>query len=39
MIGVWLARNGSKKSDVNIVYLGGSGNLISAMKRSRPKRP
>lgn len=35
MIGVWLARNGIKKSDVNVVYLGGLGNLISAMKANK----
>ena len=35
MIGVWLARNGLKKSDVNVVYLGGLGNLISAMKANK----
>lgn len=35
MIGVWLGRNGIKKSDVNIVYLGGLGNLISAMKANK----
>src|SRR5512147_186352 len=35
MIGVWLAKNGIKKSDVNVVYLGGLGNLISAMKANK----
>ena len=35
MIGVWLARNGIKKSDVSVVYLGGLGNLISAMKANK----
>jgi NitT/TauT family transport system substrate-binding protein len=35
MIGVWLARNGIKKSEVNVVYLGGLGNLISAMKANK----
>jgi NitT/TauT family transport system substrate-binding protein len=35
MIGVWLAKNGLKKSDVNVVYLGGLGNLISAMKANK----
>jgi NitT/TauT family transport system substrate-binding protein len=35
MIGVWLARNGIKKSDVNVVYLGGLGNLISGMKANK----
>jgi NitT/TauT family transport system substrate-binding protein len=35
MIGVWLAKNGVKKSDVNVVYLGGLGNLISAMKANK----
>jgi len=35
MIGVWLGRNGIKKSDVNVVYLGGLGNLISAMKANK----
>ncbi|MGE5220684.1 MAG: ABC transporter substrate-binding protein [Chloroflexota bacterium] len=35
MIGVWLAKNGIKKSDVKVVYLGGLGNLISAMKANK----
>jgi len=35
MIGVWLAKNGIKKSAVNVVYLGGLGNLISAMKANK----
>jgi NitT/TauT family transport system substrate-binding protein len=35
MIGVWLAKNGIKKSDVEVVYLGGLGNLISAMKANK----
>ena len=35
MIGVWLAKNGIKKSEVNVVYLGGLGNLISAMKANK----
>jgi NitT/TauT family transport system substrate-binding protein len=35
MIGVWLAKNGIKKSDVNVVYLGGLANLISAMKANK----
>jgi NitT/TauT family transport system substrate-binding protein len=35
MIGVWLSKNGLKKSDVNVVYLGGLGNLISAMKANK----
>lgn len=35
MIGVWLAKNGIKKSDVNVVYLGGLGNLVSAMKANK----
>ena len=35
MIGVWLAKNGIKKADVNVVYLGGLGNLISAMKANK----
>lgn len=35
MIGVWLDRNGIKKSEVNVVYLGGLGNLISAMKANK----
>ncbi len=35
MIGVWLAKNGIKKSDVEVVYLGGLGNLVSAMKANR----
>lgn len=35
MIGVWLGRNGIKKSEVNVVYLGGLGNLISAMKANK----
>lgn len=35
MIGVWLAKNGIKKSDVKVVYLGGLANLISAMKANR----
>src|SRR5213592_975684 len=35
MIGVWLGKNGIKKSDVNVVYLGGLGNLISAMKANK----
>ena len=34
MIGVWLAKNGIKKSDVNVVYLGGLGNLKGALHRS-----
>lgn len=32
MIGVWLAKNGIKKSQAEVVYLGGLGNLVSAMK-------
>jgi NitT/TauT family transport system substrate-binding protein len=32
MIGVWLAKNGIKKSEVHVVYLGGLANLVSAMK-------
>jgi NitT/TauT family transport system substrate-binding protein len=35
MIGVWLAKNGIKKSDVEVVYLGGLANLISAMKANK----
>jgi NitT/TauT family transport system substrate-binding protein len=35
MIGVWLAKNGMKKSDVEVVYLGGLGNLVSAMKAKK----
>ena len=35
MIGVWLAKNGIKKSEVNVVYLGGLGNLVSAMKANK----
>lgn len=35
MIGVWLAKNGIKKSDVEVVYLGGLGNLVSAMKANK----
>ncbi len=35
MIGVWLGKNGIKKSDVEVVYLGGLGNLISAMKADK----
>jgi NitT/TauT family transport system substrate-binding protein len=35
MIGVWLGKNGIKKSDVNVVYLGGLGNLVSAMKAGK----
>jgi len=35
MIGVWLDRHGIKKSEVNVVYLGGLGNLISAMKANK----
>jgi NitT/TauT family transport system substrate-binding protein len=35
MIGVWLGKNGIKKSDVEVVYLGGLGNLISAMKANK----
>jgi NitT/TauT family transport system substrate-binding protein len=35
MIGVWLQKNGIKKSDVNVVYLGGLANLISAMKANK----
>jgi ABC-type nitrate/sulfonate/bicarbonate transport system substrate-binding protein len=35
MIGVWLAKNGIKKSDVNVVYLGGLANLVSAMKAGK----
>jgi len=35
MIGVWLAKNGMKKSDVNVVYLGGLANLIGAMKANK----
>jgi NitT/TauT family transport system substrate-binding protein len=35
MIGVWLGKNGIKKSQVNVVYLGGLGNLISAMKANK----
>ncbi len=35
MIGIWLNKNGMKKSDVRVVYLGGLGNLVSAMKAKR----
>jgi NitT/TauT family transport system substrate-binding protein len=35
MIGVWLAKNGMKKSDVEVVYLGGLSNLVSAMKANK----
>ena len=35
MIGVWLAKSGIKKSEVNVVYLGGLGNLVSAMKANK----
>jgi NitT/TauT family transport system substrate-binding protein len=35
MIGVWLAKNGIKKSDVEVVYLGGLANLVSAMKANK----
>ncbi|MSP40484.1 MAG: ABC transporter substrate-binding protein [Deltaproteobacteria bacterium] len=35
MTGVWLAKHGIKKSEVNIVYLGGLANLISAMKANK----
>jgi ABC-type nitrate/sulfonate/bicarbonate transport system substrate-binding protein len=35
MIGVWLNKNGIKKSDVNIVYLGGLSNLVSAMRAGK----
>jgi NitT/TauT family transport system substrate-binding protein len=35
MIGIWLSRNGIKKSDVNVVYLGGLSNLVSAMKAGK----
>ena len=35
MIGVWLNKNGFKKSDVEVVYLGGLGNLVSAMKAGK----
>ena len=35
MIGVWLGKNGIKKSDVNVVYLGGLSNLVSAMKAGK----
>jgi len=35
MIGVWLNKNGLKKSDVEVVYLGGLSNLVSAMKANK----
>jgi len=35
MIGIWLKKNGIKKSDVNVVYLGGLSNLVSAMKAGK----
>ena len=35
MIGVWLNKNGIKKSDVEVVYLGGLSNLVSAMKAGK----
>lgn len=35
MIGIWLNRNGVKKSEVNVVYLGGLSNLVSAMKANK----
>ena len=35
MIGIWLNRNGIKKSEVNVVYLGGLSNLVSAMKAGK----
>jgi len=35
MIGVWLNKNGMKKSDVEVVYLGGLSNLVSAMKAGK----
>jgi NitT/TauT family transport system substrate-binding protein len=35
MIGVWLNKNGLKKTDVNVVYLGGLSNLVSAMRAGK----
>ena len=35
MIGVWLNKNGLKKSDVEVVYLGGLSNLVAAMKAGK----
>ncbi len=35
MIGIWLNRNGLKKTDVQVVYLGGLSNLVSAMKAKK----
>lgn len=35
MIGIWLSRNGMKKSDVKVVYLGGLSNLVSAMRSGK----
>lgn len=35
MIGIWLSKNGMKKTDVQVVYLGGLSNLVSAMKAKK----
>ncbi len=35
MIGIWLNKNGINKTDVQVVYLGGLPNLVSAMKAKK----